>query len=134
MLSMQLGQITSTKIAAADQNQLFQMISGLFKVKPEDPLLHTPRCYVSPRVLITTLQLKLRKSGTILRKQTKHPCLCWSRWTLSSVSSTFSNFTQVPISYIRELITKSKPKACVWESIPHYYSETGSKSACRSID
>ena len=29
----------STKIAAADQNQLFQMISGLFTVKPERPLL-----------------------------------------------------------------------------------------------
>ena len=33
----------STKIAAADQNQLFQMISGLFTVKPEGPLSsHTP--------------------------------------------------------------------------------------------
>ena len=125
----------STKIAAADQNQLFQMISGLYTVKPEHFLpSHTSLLCLSESFNnnFTTKIAKLRDNLAEI-SNTSSPMLV----PLEPVkcSSTFRSFTQVPVSYIQELIAKSKPKSCVLDPVPTtYHSETGSRSTCGSTD
>ena len=93
----------STKIAAIDQIHLFQMISGLFTVKPERPLpSHTSFLCLTESFnnYFTTKILNLR-DNLVEINNTSLSVL---------VSSTFSSFTQVSVSYIQELIAKSKPR------------------------
>ena len=90
----------STKIAPANQNQLFQMISGLFTVKPERPLpSHTSLLCLTKSFnnYFTTRIAKLRDNFAEINNTSSsvlvplEPVKCFS---------TFSSFTQVPVSYI----------------------------------
>lgn len=69
MFSMQLSQITiAQRLPLLTRTSYFRWYQDCLQLSPNVPFYHAPRSYVSPRVLITTLQLQLRNSGTILRK------------------------------------------------------------------
>ena len=87
------------------------MTSGLFTVKPERPLpSHTSLLCLTESFnnYFTTKIAKLRDNLAEINNTSLSVL----------VSSTFSSFTQVPVSYIQELIAKSKPKSYVLVPVP----------------
>lgn len=87
------------------------MISGLFTVKPERTLPSRTSLLCLTESFNNYFAIKISKLRDNLPETNN---------TSSSVlvSSTFSSFTQVPVSYIQELIAKSKPKSCVLVPVP----------------
>ena len=87
------------------------MTSGLFTVNPERPLpSHTSLLCLTDSFNndFTTKIAKLRDNLAEINNTSLSVL----------VSSTFSSFTQVPVSYIQELIAKSKPKSYALVPVP----------------
>ena len=100
------------QITKSDQNQLFHVINGLFKVKPVPPL----PSHESPQSLaedfndyfsskIQALRDNLQKSSLLTMDMhvaiDSSPCRC-----------SFSEFAVVSENYISDIIEHSKPKSC----------------------
>ena len=108
------------KISESDNNQLFSMVDGLFKVKRLLPLPSHVSCHSLAEDLgeffhskIEEIRDRLHNSNaqstetSVLIKPSASPC-----------PTSLSEFTEVSETYIRELIDKSKPKSCCLDPIP----------------
>ena len=106
------------QITKSDQNQLFHVINGLFKVKPVPPL----PSYESPQSLaedfndyfsskIQALRDNLQKSSLLTMDMhvaiDSSPCRC-----------SFSEFAVVSENYTSDIIEHFKPKSCMLDPAP----------------
>lgn len=94
------------------------MISGLFTVKPEGPFSSHTSLLCLTDSFNDYFTTKFAKSRDNLAETNKTSLSVLVPLEPVKCSSPFSSFTQVPISYIRELIAKSKPKSCVLDTVP----------------
>ena len=106
------------KISESDNNQLFTMVDGLFKVKRLPPL----PSHVSSRSLAEDFgeifRSKIEKIRDCLHNSNAQSTETSVLINPSPCSTFLSEFTEVSETYIRELTDKSKPKSCCLDPVP----------------
>ena len=105
------------KISGSDQNQLFRLIDGLFKVKSVPPL-PSHKC---PKTLAEDFSNFFHNKIRLLKEQISSSPLATMDLLVnpsqSSCTSVLSEFSEVSVSYICDIVQKSKSKSCVLDPL-----------------
>ena len=105
-------------ITDSDQTQLFRVIDGLFKVKFTPPL----PSHDCPQLLAEEFADFFTRKIQVLKDQMSTSNLASMELSVglppSVCKGTFSEFSDVPERYIREVIQKSKSRYCILDPVP----------------
>ena len=106
------------KTGESDNNQLFSMVNGLFKVKRLPPLPSHVSCHSLAEDFGEFFHSKIEKIRDRLHTSNAQSTETSVLINPSPCPTSLSEFTEVSETYIRELIDKSKPKSCCLDPVP----------------